>query len=162
MAVRVWRVSWPMTIAPPTKTKRTRKASAMPSVICHSWPTRLWAVTFGVASRVWPSRVRIGSRAEVTRSRNQSSMAASMWPVMSNRPGEGWLPPLTLPPLPGAGVVGVVVLPGADLDARWPLARARVARWSWWSSAMAAVRVRGEHDAPTAASVPMRERGAVA
>ena len=87
-AVRVWSVSWPMTMAPPTKTKRTRKASAMPSVICHSSPTRLWAVTFGVASRVWPSRVRTGSSAEVTRSRNQPSMAASMWPVMSNRPGE--------------------------------------------------------------------------
>ncbi len=36
MAVRVWTVSWPMTIAPPTRTNRTRKASAMPSVICHS------------------------------------------------------------------------------------------------------------------------------
>ena len=75
-------------------------------------PTRLWAVTLGVASRVWPSRVRIGLSAAVTRSRNQPSMAASMWPVMSNRPGEGWLPPLTVPPLPGAGVVGVVVPPG--------------------------------------------------
>ena len=36
MAVRVWTVSWPMTIAPPTNTNRTKKASAMPSVICHS------------------------------------------------------------------------------------------------------------------------------
>ena len=40
---------------------------------------------------------------------------ASMWPVMSNRPGEGWLPPLTAPP--GATEV-VVVLGGADLDGR--------------------------------------------
>ena len=69
-------------------------------------------MTFGVASRVWPSRSRIGLSAEVTTSRNQSSMAASIWPVISNRPGEDWVPPLTLPPLPGAGAVGVVVLPG--------------------------------------------------
>jgi hypothetical protein len=39
-------------------------------------------------------------------------MAASMCPVMSNSPGEGWLPPLTVPPLPDTGVVGVVVPPG--------------------------------------------------
>ena len=56
--------------------------------------------------------MRIGSRAAVTRSRNQLSMAASMCPVMSNSPGEGWLPPLTAPPLPASGVLGAVVLPG--------------------------------------------------
>ena len=39
-------------------------------------------------------------------------MAASMCPVMSNSPGEGWLPPLTAPPLPASGVLGAVVLPG--------------------------------------------------
>jgi hypothetical protein len=31
---------------------------------------------------------------------------------MSNSPGEDCVPPLTLPPLPGVGVVGAVVLPG--------------------------------------------------
>jgi hypothetical protein len=31
---------------------------------------------------------------------------------MSKRPGDGWEPSLTLPPLPGTGVVGVVVSPG--------------------------------------------------
>ena len=31
---------------------------------------------------------------------------------MSKRPGEGWVPSLTLPPLPGAGVLGVVESPG--------------------------------------------------
>ncbi len=72
-----------------------------------------WAVTLGVASRVWPRRVRTGSSAAVTRSRNQSSMAASMCPVMSNRPGEGWVPPLTRSRrCPAPGVVGVVVPPG--------------------------------------------------
>src|SRR5487761_2687831 len=101
-----------MTIAPPAKTNSTKNASAIPSVIRHSWPTRLWAVTFGVARRVWPSRVRTGSSASVTRLLNQSSMAASMWPVMSNSPGEGWVPPLTVPPLPDAGTLGVVVPDG--------------------------------------------------
>src|SRR6185295_18172850 len=72
----------------------------------------LWAVTFGVASRVWPSRVRIGSRAAVTRSRKQLAMAASMCPVKSHSPGEGWRPPLTAPPVPASGVLGAVVLPG--------------------------------------------------
>jgi hypothetical protein len=35
-----------------------------------------------------------------------------MCPVMSNSPGEDWVPPLTVPPLPAAGVVGAVVLVG--------------------------------------------------
>jgi hypothetical protein len=39
-------------------------------------------------------------------------MAASMWPVMSNRPGEDWVPPLTVPPLPDVGVLGAVVPEG--------------------------------------------------
>ena len=30
----------------------------------------------------------------------------------SNSPGEGWVPPLTVPPLPDAGTLGVVVPPG--------------------------------------------------
>ena len=106
-AVRVWRVSWLMTMAPPTMTKRTKNASAMPAVIRHSSPTRDWSVTSGVANRVWPMMVSTGSRALVTTSRNQSSMAASMCPVMSKSPGLGWVPPLTDPPLPDAGVPGV-------------------------------------------------------
>jgi hypothetical protein len=35
-----------------------------------------------------------------------------MCPVTSNSPGEGWLPPLTVPPLPDTGLLGVVVPPG--------------------------------------------------
>jgi hypothetical protein len=111
-AVRVWRVSWLMTIAPPTRTKSTKNASATPSAIRHSPPTRLCAVTSGVASRVWPRRVKTGFKASVTRERNQALMAASMWPVMSNSPGEVVEPLLTDPPLPGAGVDGVVAAEG--------------------------------------------------
>ncbi len=54
-------------------------------------------------------------------------MAASMWPVMSKSPGEGCVPPLTVPPLPGAGVVGVVVPPGRPGCPVGPLPEPRVA-----------------------------------
>ncbi len=97
---------------PADETNRTRKASAMPSVICHSSadPALGGDVRGGEQGVAEQGEDRVERRGDEVA--KPESMAASMWPVMSNSPGEGWLPLLTLPPLPGAGVVGVVVPPG--------------------------------------------------